>query len=153
MNRISRNISIILKAERVMARRRLAVFRTQIGMFAAAGLVAGIGIIMLNVSGFYALNSVYSPQVSALIVALINLGLALLLGVLASRLSTATELAPVAEVRDLAMEDLEAEMDGVIEEAGQLTENIRRIAQDPMGTLFPAALAPLIGFLIREIKK
>jgi hypothetical protein len=47
MSRISRNISIILRSERLIAQRRMAVLRRQTGMMAAAGIAAGVGLIML----------------------------------------------------------------------------------------------------------
>lgn len=153
MNRISRNISIILRAERAIARRRMALFRTQTGMMIAAGLMVGIAVVMLNVAGFFALNATYSPQSSALIVAAANLVLAGLLALMASRSSIEAELEPVTEVRDLAIQDLEAEFDGIAQEASHLANDVRRIARDPIGTVLPAMIGPLIAGAIRKNKK
>lgn len=153
MNRISRNISIILRAERMIARRHMTVLRNQTGMLGFAALVAGIGLIMLNVAAFYTLRASLSPQVSALIVALVNLGLAALLVALAGKQSAETELEPLTEVRDLAIEDLEVELQGVVTEARELKDNVRRIARDPLGTALPAMLIPLLTSLLSHIRK
>ena len=55
MSRISRNISIILRSERLIAQRRMAVLRRQTGMMAAAGIAAGLGLVMLNGAAYLAL--------------------------------------------------------------------------------------------------
>jgi hypothetical protein len=57
MNRISRNISIALRSERLIVQRKMEVIRTQTGLMAAAGLVAGIGLIMINVAAYFALTT------------------------------------------------------------------------------------------------
>jgi len=133
MSRISRNISIILRSERLIAQRRLAVLRRQTGLMAAAGIVGGIGLIMLNISAFLALSSWTSQAVSALIVSVVNLGLAALLVSVASNANPEAEVAPVAEVRDIAMEDLEGEIMDATAEARDLAQNVRRMARDPLG--------------------
>ena len=79
MSRISRNISIIWRSERLMAQRRLAVLRRQTGLMAAAGVVAGVGLIMLNAAAYLALSSRMDPAWAALIVAVVNLALAAIL--------------------------------------------------------------------------
>ena len=70
MNRISRNLSIIIRSERLIARRRIAVLRLQAGLMAAAGVVAGIGLIMLNVAAYLALAEKIPPSAAALTAAI-----------------------------------------------------------------------------------
>ena len=79
MSRISRNISIILRSERLIAQRRMAVLRRQTGMMAAAGIAAGVGLVMLNVAAFFAHVEHLSQPLSALIVALANMAIAAIL--------------------------------------------------------------------------
>ena len=153
MNRISRNISIVLRTERMIARRHMAVIRNQTGLYAFAGLVSLIGLVMLNVAAFYALITVMVAQFAALIVALGNLVLAGALVLIAGRLSPGKELEPVTELRDLAIAELEAEAELAVAEARELSANVRRIARDPLGTALPALLGPLISALLSGRKK
>ena len=153
MNRISRNISIVLRTERMIARRHMAVIRNQTGLYAFAGLVSLIGLVMLNVAAFYALITVMAAQFAALIVALGNLVLAGALVLIAGRLSPGKELEPVTELRDLAIAELEAEAELAVAEARELSANVRRIARDPLGTALPALLGPLISALLSGRKK
>ena len=148
MNRISRNISIVLRTERMIARRHMAVIRNQTGLYAFAGLVSLIGLVMLNVAAFYALITVMAAQFAALIVALGNLVLAGALVLIAGRLSPGKELEPVTELRDLAIAELEAEAELAVAEARGMSANVRRIARDPLGTALPALLGPLISALL-----
>lgn len=152
MNRISRNISIILRAEQSIARRRMAVLRNQTGLMMFAGLVAVVGIIMLNIAAFYELSVTMTPQKSALIVALVNLVLAGILVFVATRMSAAKDIEPVEELRDLAMGDLELEIQSAADEISDIGSSIRRMARDPFGSVLPSVIAPLLASLIRKPK-
>jgi len=62
------------------------------------------------------------------------------------------ETAPVAEVRDLALEDLEAELQGAFDEAKQVADGIRRMGRDPLGQIAPGLAAALAKALIKNLK-
>ena len=152
-NRIGRNAHIALRAERVIARRRLAVIRRQTGFVAFAGIVAGIGVVMVNVAIFFWLSESMGKAGAGAVLAVANFGLAAILAIAASRMSAEPELEPVIELRDLAMEDIEAELADGLAEARVLAENVRRIAADPLGTAGPALLGPILSVLIKSLKK
>lgn len=153
MNRISRNLSIILRTERMIARRQMEITVRQIGLVAFAALVSLIALVMLNMAAFYALDARLSPQWAALLVALGNLALALVLVVIAGRLKPGRELEPVTELRDLAIAELEADAEAAVAEARELSENVRRIARDPLGAALPSLLGPLLSILLGGRKK
>ncbi len=152
-NRVSRNAAIAFRAERIVARRRLAVVQKQSGMFAFAGFVAGIGIIMLNVGAFFGLSEPLGHAAAATIVAAVNLALAGLLAFHASGISAERELEPVIEVRDLALEDIEAEVGDALGEARDLVENVRRMARHPLGASAPEIIGPALTLLLGILKK
>jgi len=153
MNRISRNISIALRAERLIAQRHMAVIRNQTGLLAAAGLVAGIGLIMVNVAAYFALSTSLSPQWAALIVAIANFLLAVLLAVSANRLSAEADVQGATEVRDMALEDLEAEFVMAVTEVKDVATDIRQMVKNPLGTALPALVVPLAETLLKSGKK
>lgn len=153
MSRISRNLAILLKAERLMARRRMAVAATRAGLFGFAALVAALGVIMLNVAAFFALRDGLGPAWAALAVAGANLALAVILALVAARASADSELEPVAEMRDMALADLEAEADETIAEIRALAADMRRVTRDPLGTLLPGLTAPLVAAVIASLRK
>lgn len=153
MNRISRNISIIFRSERLIAQRRMAVLRRQTGMMAAAGIAAAVGLVMLNFAAYFALAEHLSAPLSALIVALANLVLAGVLVSAANKQSADAEVAGVAEVRDLAMEDLEGEVQEATEEVKALADNVRKMASDPLGAIAPGLLGTVASAVVKNLKK
>jgi len=152
MNRISRNISIVLRSERLIAQRHLAVLRRQTGLMAAAGIAAGVGLIMLNVSAYLALSQVVSQPAAALIVGAVNIALAILLVSLAGKSNVEAETAPVAEVRDMALEDLEMEIRVAAEEAKAATDALKKMARDPLGAIAPGVAGSIAKAVIKNLK-
>ncbi len=152
MNRISRNISIVMRSERLIAQRHLAVLRRQTGLMAAAGIAAAVGLVMLNVAAFLALSATLSQAVSALIVATANVVLAVLLVSFASKTNIGEETAAVAEVRDMALEDIEAELRGAAEEVKSATDALKKMAQDPFGALAPGLAGTVAKAVIKNLK-
>jgi hypothetical protein len=108
---------------------------------------------MLNIAAFLALEAHLSAPIAALIVALANLALAAVLVSMAGRMNADAELGPITEVRDLALEDLEAEMQGVATEARDVANSVRSLARDPFGAAGVSAIGPLLSFLIKTLRK
>ncbi|MDP2519534.1 hypothetical protein [Shimia thalassica] len=152
MNRISRNISIVLRSERLIAQRHLAVLRRQTGLMAAAGIAAGVGLIMLNVSAFLALSASMSQPTAALIISIANLVVAAMLVSLAGKSNVEQETAPVVEVRDMALEDIEAELRAAANEAKATTDAIKGMARDPLGAIAPGIAGSVAKAVIKNIK-
>lgn len=153
MKRFSRNLSIILRAERLIARRQLAVMRRQIGLLAFAGLVAALGVVMLNVAAYLGLNKSIEPWAAALIVGAVNLGCAGALALWAGRMSAKSDVAPVTELRDMALEDLEQEIDATKDELVQIIADLRALRRDPLGAATSHLLLPLITSLLGQLRK
>lgn len=153
MNRISRNISIALRAERIISRRRFALLRTQVGTLAMAGLIAVLGVIMLNVAAYQGLSTVVEPYLAALIVAGANLLIAVLLAVYANRMNIDAELEPAIEVRDMAIEEVEADVEAAIKEAAEVAEDIKDFARDPFGKAGANLIGPALKILINTVSK
>jgi len=107
----------------------------------------------LNVAGFYWLRSFWSPPMAALSVALVNLVLAGLLVSIATRLSAERELEPMAEMRNLAIEDLEVEVQELVEEVRDVATNVRRMARDPFGSVMPGLAVPVITAVLKSMRK
>jgi hypothetical protein len=152
-NRVGRNISVALRAERVIAQRRVAAIRKQTGMMAFAGLVAGIGVVMINVAAFFGLATSLGNAWAAVVVAMANFAIAALVALLASRADAEKDLDSVIEVRDLAMEEIEAELGDALDEARDLAANVRRIARDPLGTAGLGLIVPVLTLLAKTLKK
>ncbi|MCA0928379.1 phage holin family protein [Ruegeria profundi] len=150
MSRISRNISIILRAERLIAQRHIAVAARRTGFFAAAGLAVGLAVIMLNVAGFFWLSASLSKPLAALIMAGVNLLLALVLALLANMQDAQADTTAAVELRDMALQDIETEIKDTLSDARNTVTGIRR---DPLGILTPDVISAVLGILIKFAKR
>ena len=148
MSRISRNISIILRTERMIATRHLTVLRNQSGLVAYAALIAVVGLVMLNVALFYFLAETVSSAMAAFLVAVINFVIAAVILFIASRMNAEHGLEGVTELRDMAISDIEADIEAAAEEARDVAENVRQLARDPVGSTLPSLIGPLISALL-----
>ena len=151
--RIGRNLNIAFRAERIITRRRMAVFRTQTGLMAFAGLIAGIGIVMISVALFFWLAQHFGNATAGLIVAVVDFVVAFALMMIATRLSAEAELEPVIEVRDLALNDIEDEVEEALDEVKEIADGIRAISRDPFGAAGQSLIGPLVSIILKSLKK
>ena len=114
---------------------------------------------MLNFSAYQALVETQSPALAALIVAVINGFLALIM-VLISRSAgpNAEQEKMVRDIRDLAYNELSADFDEVKSKVSQVTEDVGRIrsgfsALTSGSSGMANSLGPLLGLLIGAVKK
>ncbi|WP_377193960.1 phage holin family protein [Ruegeria meonggei] len=150
MSRISRNISIILRAERLIAQRHLTIAAKRTGFYAAAGLAVGLAVVMLNIAGFFWLSVTLSKPLAALIVAAANLLLAVILALLANSQNPQADTTAAVELRDMALNDIEAEIKDSLSDARETVAGIRR---DPIGTLTPEVFSAILSTLIKYARR
>ncbi|MFA3915580.1 phage holin family protein [Ruegeria hyattellae] len=153
MSRITRNLSIIYRTERLITRRQMAVFQQQTGLMLFAALITGIGIIMLNVAAYQALSTVMESYLAAVVVALANLVLAAILASVASRLSAEKDVGPAIEMRDMAIAELETDLEEAVDEVRGIGRQVTQIARDPLGSALPALIGPLLSILMKSAGK
>lgn len=149
MTRITRNLTTIYRIERVIARRRFSIVQSQAILMALAGVVALIGLILLNWSLFFVLEARMSPAAASAILAVVNIALAGLLAAHAGRMNVEAEIGPAVEVRDLAIADLEAEVEDVAKEAREIVNSLKGMHKDPFGSLATLFL-PLVTALLKK---
>ncbi len=149
MSRLSRNLVTIYRTERLIARRRLAVVQQQTILMVLAGIAALAGLVALNVAIFFWLETWMSSAGAAAVLAGGNLVLAALLVWAARRTNVEEEIAPALEVRDMAIADVEDELEEMAAEARDVVQAVKNIGANPLGSL-PALLVPLVTAVIRS---
>ncbi len=149
MNRISRSLTTVYRTEGLIARRRFAVVQNQIILMAFAGAVALIGLILLNVALFFMLQERMSPAAAAGTLALVNIVFAGFLAGVATKLNVESEIASAVEVRNLAIADLEFEVEGATQEVRDIVNSLQGLRQDPFGSL-SALILPLLTALLKK---
>lgn len=147
MNRISRNLMIIYRTERLITRRRWAVLQQQTALMALAGLAALAGLILLNVTLYLTLGNWVSPALAAAILTVANIVIAALLALAAGRMNVEHEIAPAVEVRDMAIADIEDELEGMAEEVNDVVRSVKNLSANPLGSL-TTLLVPILTAVI-----
>lgn len=151
MKRISQNIRIILRTERLIWKRQTAVAGRKAGLLGAAAVLGAVALVFLNLAAYFALSSRMDPALAALLLALGDILLAGLLLVLAKGQSADREVAAVSELRDMAIADLEADLEAAGSEAREMLQNVRTMASDPFSRAGLSVLAPLLSLLVKNL--
>ncbi len=149
MNHIGRSLTTIYRTERLIAQRRFAVVQNQIILFVLSGVVALIGLILLNVSLFFVLEARMSPAAASGILTAANVLLAGLIAFRAGRMHVQNEIAPALEVRNIAIADLEGEIEEATQELRVIANSLKGIRMDPLGSL-PALILPLLTAILKK---
>ncbi|WP_298847776.1 hypothetical protein [uncultured Ruegeria sp.] len=149
MSRLSKNLVTIYRTERLITRRRLAVVQQQTILMGIAGILVLLAVVLLNVSLFLALQNSMSPASAAALLAFGNLVFAGFLVLIARRNTVEEEVAPAVEVRDMAIADIEDELEEMTAEAREVVQAVKSIGSNPLGSA-ATLLVPLINMLIKS---
>lgn len=152
MKRIARSLRVLWRAESLLGTMRLAGMAKKAGVLAFAGLVAVFGIAMLDLAAFFALTPRFGEAGAALAVGLGNLGLALLGVLVAQSIKPGAEAEMVIEMRDLALEDLEAEMAALEDTVGRARKELTDMVRHPFSSLAPSLLAPTLKSVVSSLR-
>jgi len=160
MEAFVRNLKILWRTESMIAENRVDMMVRQTSLLALAGLIAVFGLAMLDIAAFFALRDVWGDAQAALAVGLGNFLIAVLFVLRARSIVEGPEMQPVREVRDMALEDLAAEAAQVQTEIRALREEVRGVEQsvrsfvrNPMDSLSPALLMPLVSAALKALRK
>ncbi len=118
---------------------------------ALAGLVAVFGLVMISLAVFFALVPYWGQSLAALAVGGIDIVLAMVLVAYAGSLKPGAEIEMVKEVRDMALSDIEEEIALAEAEVVVMIDEIRRFIRNPLDTLLPGMIGPLLGAVTRGL--
>ena len=141
---------------RIQARRNAT--RTALLVVALVFVLLALG--MLNFAGYQALAVNQGPAIAALLVALADGVIAIIVVVISRGAGSDTEQDKmVRDIRDLAYNELSADFDEVKEKVTQVTDDVRRIRSGfstvtgGASTNLANSLGPILNLLIGAIKK
>jgi len=162
IDNLVRDLQVLRKADLLIGKIWLNVLLRRSGLVAFAALIAVFGLAMANVAGFYALLAMAGAVWAAVVVALIDLVIAAVVLLIASKSQPGPELDLAFEVRKMAVESLQADaqdikltLDALGQEVKDLRANITQLIRSPLDTaaqklLIPAALSIVRGFRSRR---
>ena len=159
MNNITRNLHLLWRAERVLAQARLKLLTRKVVLGAIAGISGLFAWGMLNFAAFFALEPVTGKAWAACIVGAAGLALAAILVAIAQGLQPAPEEDMVVEVRNMALAEIEGEVDEVQQKLLQVRddvqgvrENIAAFVSRPADILSPALIGPIVATIMKLLK-
>lgn len=151
MEHLVRSLKLAWRSERILRQNELRLVMQKIQFNALAGLVALFGLVMLSLAVFFALVPYWGHALSALTIGGVDLVLAIILIAYAGSLKPSAEVEIVKEVRDMALGDVEEELALAEAEIISLKDEVHRFVRNPLDTLLPVAIGPLIGAVTRGL--
>jgi hypothetical protein len=142
---IVRQLRVLWRTDRIIAGIRLRHLRVGLGLRAFAGLIATFGLLMFELSAYFALVQVWGAIAAAAILGAANFAIAAILFALALRPPSGRELDLAAEIHGASVEALQVE-------ARALQSQVSGLVQNPPSGVLPM-LVPLIGIIVRTLKK
>lgn len=148
-------LNLLVRAELALARiqARRAGSRLILSLVGLVFVLLGVG--MLNLAMYQGFTGHFSPSVSGLFVALINLVLAAVVFFIAGKAGSETNEEKMAqEIRNLAYSSLSTDLDGIKSEFSKVSDDVNRI-RSGFSTLTGSAgsFMPLMGLLTKAVTK
>lgn len=148
MDRFVNNLRVLWRTERAIAEIKMRHVIARSGLNLAAGMLALIGLLMLEVAAFFALRDLVGTVYAALILGAANFVLAGILVLIADRRTPGRELELANEIHDHTMQALQSD-------ARLLQADIASFGQALRHPLDGAAalIVPLATLLMGALKK
>jgi hypothetical protein len=106
LDAVTRHVRLLVRAETLILEVRLRALAQQSLLFATAGVIAAIGLAMLNVAAYVALEPLWGGLWTALAMAAADFIVAAVLAFVATRNPKAADLDMANQLRDQALETL-----------------------------------------------
>jgi len=139
------NLRVLWRTDRIIADIRMQHLLVGLGLRALAALIAGFGLMMLELSVYFALVQVWSAISAAAILGAVDFVIAAGLFLLAARPPAGRELALATEIHGSSVEALQLE-------ARALQSQLAGMVQHPLNGILPSLIVPLITVIIRSLK-
>lgn len=139
------NLRVLWRTDRIIADIHMRHLLMGIGLRALAALIAGFGLMMLQLAAYFALVQFWSAISAAAVLGAFDFVIAVVLFVLAARPAAGRELALATEIHDSSMEALQLE-------ARALQSQLTGMIQHPLNGILPSLIVPLITVIIRSLK-
>lgn len=143
---IVKHLRTLWRTDRIIAEIRMRHMLVGLGLRAFAALIAAFGLLMLELSAYFALVQIWSTISAAAILGAGNFVVAAVLFVIAGRPPAGRELDLATEIHGSAVDALQIE-------ARAIQSQFFGMVQHPLNSALPMLLVPLITVIIRSLKK
>jgi membrane protein implicated in regulation of membrane protease activity len=143
---IVNNLRTLWRTDRIIAEIRLRHMLVGLGLRAFAALIAGFGLLMLELVAYFVLVQIVTAISAAAILSGVNFALAVTLFVVAGRPPSGRELELANEIHGTAVDSLQRE-------ARALQSQFTGMVHHPLNSALPLLLVPLITVIVKSIRK
>jgi hypothetical protein len=143
---IVKHLRVLWRTDRIIADLRMRHLLVGLGLRAFAALIAAFGLLMLELSAYFALVQIWSAISAAAILGAVNFAIAAVLCVVAARPPAGRELELATEIHGSAVDALQLE-------AQALQSQVSGVIHHPLNGVLPLLIVPLITIIIRSLKK
>jgi len=142
---VVKHLRALWRTDRIIADIRLRHLLIGLGLRAFAALIATFGLLMLELSAYFALVQIWSAIAAAAILGTVNFAIAAVLLVVAGRPPSGRDIELANEIHGASIEALQLE-------ARALQAQVSGAVHHPLGTIVPV-LVPLIAIIVKSLRK
>ena len=143
---VVRQLRALWRIDRIIAEIRMRHLLVGLGLRAFAALIAAFGLLMLELSAYFALVQIWSAISAAAILGVVNFVIAAVLFVIAGRPPAGRELELATEIHGSAVEAIQTK-------ARALQSQFTAMVHHPPNGVLPLVLVPLITIIVKSLKK
>jgi hypothetical protein len=143
---IVKQLRVLWRTDRIIADIRMRHMLVGLGLRAFAALIATFGLLMLELSAYFALVQIWSAISAAAILGALNFAIAAILFLIAAKPPGGRELELATEIHGSAVDALQLE-------ARALQSQVSGAFHHPLNGILPLLIVPLITIIIKSLKK
>ena len=143
---VVKHLRILWRTDRIIADIRMRHMLVGLGLRAFAALIAAFGLLMLELSAYFALVQIWNAISAAAILGAVNFVLAAILFAIAARPPAGRELELANEIHGSSVDALQLE-------ARTLQAELSGMIHHPLNGILPLLIVPLITIIVRSLKK
>ena len=143
---VVKQLRVLWRTDRIIADIRMRHMLVGLGLRAFAALIAAFGLLMLELSAYFALVQIWSAISAAAILGAVNFAIAAILFLIAAKPPGGRELELATEIHGSAVDALQLE-------ARALQSQVSGAFHHPLHGILPLLILPLITIIIKSLKK
>jgi hypothetical protein len=143
---VVKQLRVLWRTDRIIADIRMRHMLVGLGLRAFAALIAAFGLLMLELSAYFALVQIWSAISAAAILGAVNFAIAAILLAVAAKPPNGRELELATEIHGSAVEALQLE-------ARALQSQVSGAFHHPLNGILPLLIVPLMTIIIKSLKK
>jgi len=143
---VVKHVRALWRTDRIIADIKLRHLLMGLGLRAFAALIAAFGLLMLELSAYFALVQIWSAISAAAILGAVNFAIAAMLFALASRPPSGRELELANEIHGTSIDALQLEVRA-------LQSELTGMIHHPLNGVLPLLIVPLITIIIKSLKR